>query len=192
MEKNSPKPVEDADRELVTKARQGDVESFGKLVNRYKQKAYFVALGYVRNHEDALDLSQDSFVKAFKSLRRFDTRYDFYPWLYRIVKNSCLNHLRRQRVENQVSLESLRESGHDVASAESGPAEVASRRELSRRLMEAIETLKPDHREIIMLRHFHQMSYAEIAQALGCPQGTVMSRLHAARRVLKNKIAPHV
>jgi len=85
------------DRALVIRAKRGEIEAFEQLVDRYKRKAYFAALSFVGNHEDALDVSQDSFVKAFRALKRFKVEFAFFPWFYTIVRNNCLNHLRRVR-----------------------------------------------------------------------------------------------
>ena len=173
------------DRTLVMRAKKGEVEAFEQLVERYKRKAYFIALSFVRNHEDALDISQDSFVKAYRSLKRFKEEFAFFPWFYTIIRNNCLNHLRRVRRRDEKSLEELEESGFQVLDGKAQPDEAADRTELCAKVRDAIGQLAAEHREIIMLRHFHGMSYREIADTLRCPQGTVMSRLHAARQRLK-------
>jgi len=173
------------DRVLAMRAKRGEIEAFEQLVNRYKKKAYFVALSFVGNHEDALDISQDSFVKAFRSLRRFRTELSFFPWFYTIVRNNCLNHLRRVRHRGEKSLDELRESGFDIFDAGVQPDEAAHGDELRGKVRKAIGLLSTEHREVITLRHFQGMSYREIAETLRCPQGTVMSRLHAARQRLK-------
>lgn len=174
---------------LVSAARDGNVAAFSKLVETYKRRAYFAALALVRNHDDALELSQEAFVRAFKAIDRFDVSRPFYPWLYRIVKNLCLNHLKRRSRRQEISIDVVEPWGHGIlASSGTGPAEAAERNELRDRLWQAIDHLSPDHREIILLRHFQEMSYAEIAEAIGCPRGTVMSRLHAARRNLRERL----
>jgi len=173
------------DRTLVMRAKRGEVQAFEQLVERYKRRAYFVALSFVKNHEDALDLSQDSFVKAFRSLKRFKDEFTFFPWFYTIIRNNCLNHLRRVRRRDEKSLDELEESGLQVFDSKARPDEAADRTELCEKVREAIGRLSAEHREIIMLRHFHGMSYREIAETFRCPQGTVMSRLHAARQRLK-------
>ena len=175
--------------DVVSKAQRGSVEAFSKLVELYKRQAYFAALGLVRNHHDALDLSQEAFARAFRAMGRFDTRRPFYPWLYRIVRNLCLNHLKRRARQKEVSIEVIDPRGSEsLPDHHADPARVAERNEMRERLWRAMQDLSPDHREILVLRHFQEMSYAEIAEALGCPQGTVMSRLHAARRKLRERI----
>jgi DNA-directed RNA polymerase sigma subunit (sigma70/sigma32) len=97
------------EKEIIRKVQYGDVAAFEDLVNAYKQKAYYVALGFVGNHEDALDLSQDAFVKAFKAIKTFDLNSPFFPWFYKIIKNHCLNYIKKnQRVRND-SLEEMEE-----------------------------------------------------------------------------------
>jgi RNA polymerase sigma-70 factor (ECF subfamily) len=173
------------DRTLVMRAKKGEVEAFEQLVERYKRKAYFVALSFLKNHEDALDISQDSFVKAYRSLKRFKEEFTFFPWFYTIIRNNCLNHLRRARRRGERSLDELEEGGFQVLDSKAQPDEAADRMELCEKVRNAIGRLSEEHREIIMLRHFHGMAYKEIADTLRCPQGTVMSRLHAARQRLK-------
>ena len=173
------------DRALVMRAKRGEIEAFEQLVEKYKRKAYFVALSFVKNHEDALDISQDSFVKAFRSLKRFKEEFTFFPWFYTIIRNNCLNHLRRVRRRGERSLDELEQNGFQILDSAAQPDEAVDRMDLCEKVRHAIGLLSTEHREIIMLRHFHAMSYKEIAETLRCPQGTVMSRLHAARQSLK-------
>lgn len=176
------------DRALVIRAKRGEIEAFEQLVDRYKRKAYFAALSFVGNHEDALDVSQDSFVKAFRALKRFKVEFAFFPWFYTIVRNNCLNHLRRVRRRDERSLDELEESGFRALDTCARPDEAAEKTEQRESVMTAIGMLEPDHREIIMLRHFQGMSYKEMAETLGCPTGTVMSRLHSARQRLREML----
>ena len=173
------------DRTLVIRAKHGEIKAFEQLVEKYKRKAYFIALSFVGNQEDALDVSQDSFVKAFRSLNRFKEEFTFFPWFYTILRNNCLNHLRRRRCRDETSFDELQESGFQILDNKELPDEAADRTELHEKLRKTIGLLSVEHREIIMLRHFQGMSYKEIAAALQCPEGTVMSRLHAARQSLK-------
>lgn len=176
----------------VIEARKGSREAFGALVRVYQRRAYTVAYSFVRNREDALELAQDAFVKAYKAIDRFDEKRPFYPWLYRIVKNTCLNHLKRKRCRAETSLEGLHDAGFDLADGARGPDGEAVRDELRHAILDAMDRLGPDHREILMLRHLQELSYAEIAACLSVPQGTVMSRLHAARRWLRNELEGRV
>ncbi len=172
----------------IVEAQQGDRAAFGALVRTYQKRAYAVAYSFVGNREDALELAQDSFVKAFKAISRFDTSMPFYPWLYRIVKNTCLNHLKKRKRRGETSLDGLMESGFDVSSEKHVPERDAQLGDLREAMVCAMEGLSEDHREIIAMRHVQEMSYAEMAACLDIPQGTVMSRLHAARRSLRMKL----
>jgi RNA polymerase sigma-70 factor (ECF subfamily) len=166
----------------------GDRHAFGVLVRQYQRQAYAIAYSFVGNREDALELAQESFARAYKAMDRFDSSLPFYPWLYRIIKNTCLNHLKKRNRRGEVSLEGMQETGFDVASATEAPDNSMHRLELKAQLAEALTTLPEDHREILVLRHFQELSYREIAECLGIPQGTVMSRLHAARKNLRSRL----
>jgi len=174
------------EKDIIRRVQIGDVAAFEDLVNAYKQKAYYVALGFVGNHEDALDLSQDAFVKAFKAIKTFDLNSPFFPWFYKIIKNHCLNYIKKnQRVRND-SLEELEEETFAQFEDERpDPRDVYADSETRHQLWRAIDRLKPDFREIIIMKHFHNLSYKEIAEALNIPIGTVMSRLFNARQELR-------
>ena len=174
------------EKNIIRSVQTGVVSAFEDLVNAYKQKAYYVALGFVGNHEDALDLSQDAFVKAFKAIKTFDLNSPFFPWFYKIIKNHCLNYIKKnQRVRND-SLEELEEETFAQFEDERpDPRDVYADNETRHQLWRAIDKLKPDFREIIIMKHFHNLSYKEIAEALNIPIGTVMSRLFNARQELR-------
>lgn len=174
------------EKEIIRRVQYGEVAAFEDLVNAYKQKAYYVALGFVGNHEDALDLSQDAFVKAFKAIKTFDLNSPFFPWFYKIIKNHCLNYIKKnQRVRND-SLEELEEETFAQFEDEKPtPRDMYEESETRINLWRAIDRLKPDFREIIIMKHFHNLSYKEIAEALNIPIGTVMSRLFNARQELR-------
>lgn len=176
------------EREVIRRVQEGDRKAFEELVNAYKRKAYYVAIGFVNNHEDALDLSQDAFVKAFKAIKTFDLNSPFFPWFYKIIKNHCLNYIKKSARARNDSLEELEEEQymqfHDERPCPGEQFVQSQEREL---LWEAIHRLKPDFREIIIMKHFHSLSYKEIASALDIPIGTVMSRLFNARQELRVK-----
>jgi RNA polymerase sigma-70 factor (ECF subfamily) len=178
-----------SDADLSQLARRGDIRAFEALVERYKERAYMVALGFVGSPEDALDLSQDAFVRAFRAMGSFREGAPFYPWFYAILRNACFNHLRRLKTRAETSLDTARECGFDVADGAPGPDECAERAELRRIVAVELRNLEPAHREILMLRHFESLSYREIAEVLGCPVGTVMSRLYTARKALGARLA---
>ncbi len=173
---------------LLRAASQGDRTAFGRLVDMYQKRAYTAAYAMVNNRQDALELAQEGFARAFKAMGRFDTAQPFYPWLYRIVKNACLNHLKKKRRHGEVSLDSLVESGFSPPSHATTPMQAATRDETRTEIWRAIEQLPAMHREILVLRHFEDLSYSEIAECLDIAPGTVMSRLHAARRKLREAL----
>lgn len=178
--------VNDAD--LSARAMRGDIRAFEALVELHKERAYMAALGFVGNPEDALDLSQEAFARAFRAMGRFREGAPFYPWLYAILRNACFNHLRRLRTHGEVSLDAAHDLGFDAADTADGPDLLAERSEIRRFVREELGKLDPPHREILLLRHFEGLSYREIAEVLGCPIGTVMSRLYAARGALRKRM----
>lgn len=170
---------------LVSEARNGDRAAFGALVRLHQRRAYAAAYSILGNSEDAVEVAQEAFVRAFRAIDRFDPKMPFYPWLYRIVRNACFNHLRKRRRRAEVSLQLLMEEGYDATHDGRSPEEAAELEELKRSIREAMKTLSPEHQEILRLRHFLELSYSEMAECLHIPQGTVMSRLHAARKALR-------
>jgi len=171
---------------LMALASRGDEAAFGELVRRNMRRAYFSALGLTGSHEDALDLSQEAFTRALRASRRLDPERPFYPWLYGILRRLCLNHLRDGRARS-AKLETAGSWLVDEArerAAETGPENSTEREELRRRVAAAIEALTPIQREVLLLREFEGLRYAEIAALLEIPEGTVMSRLYAARKAL--------
>lgn len=176
------------DAELASKAKRGDIDAFGELVERYKERAYMIALGFVGNPDDAMDLSQEAFVKAFKAMRTFKDGRGFYPWFYAILRNTCFNFLRRRKVRKESSLDAAQEYGFDVVDGAPDPSATLERKELRALVRAKIDNLAPVHKEILLLRHFELLSYKEMAVVLECPIGTVMSRLYAARQALKSRL----
>jgi RNA polymerase sigma-70 factor (ECF subfamily) len=150
------------------------------------QRAYYAALGIVGSHDDALDLSQDAFVRAYRARGSLDPDRPFYPWLYQILRRLCFNHLRNQKTRRARLAEAagwLADTAADRA-APLAPDRAVERVELRERLERAIGTLPPHEREVLVMREFEGLKYREIADLLGIPIGTVMSRLYAARRAL--------
>ena len=150
------------EKEIIRRVQYGEVAAFEDLVNAYKQKAYYVALGFVGNHEDALDLSQDAFVKAFKAIKTFDLNSPFFPWFYKIIKNHCLNYIKKnQRVRNDSLEEMEEETFVQFEDDKPTPRDQYEESETRLQLWRAIDRLKPDFREIIIMKHFHNLSYKE-------------------------------
>lgn len=179
---------EQSDADLASKAKRGNIDAFGELVERYKERAYMIALGFVGSPDDAMDLSQEAFVKAFKGMRTFKDGADFYPWFYAVLRNTCFNFLRRRKTRRESSLDAAQEYGFDVADVAPDPSTTLERKEMRALVRAEIDKLAPVHKEILLLRHFELLSYKEMADVLGCPIGTVMSRLYAARQALKVRL----
>lgn len=163
------------ERQMLERVRRGDREAYQGIVQSYMQTAYYIALGFVRNPQDALDVSQDAFVRAFRKIKQYDPEKRFFPWFYRLLKNLCLDHIKKRRRLAEVPLEDVqvfREDKHN--------------RELKEILWKGIEQLPFEQREVIILRYFQQCSYQEIAEVTGKPMGTVMSSLFYAKKKLKD------
>jgi len=176
--------------EIIARAKAGDHEAFRVLVERYQGRAYRLALRIMGDEDLAQDVVQEAFLKAYGSLGRFEGRSKFYTWLYRLVFNLCIDTKRRDRSLAQVewSEEQALDVAPEAGAAGIGHPDAASpsreleRKELRELMTYAIEALPEDARRTLVLREVDGLSYAEIAQSLGVPKGTVMSRLHYARR----------
>jgi RNA polymerase sigma-70 factor (ECF subfamily) len=172
---------------LVSRARDGDTDAREKLAREMGDAAYVFALQITGRPESARDIAQDSVVRFFRSLDRFDEGLAVEPWLFSIVRNMARDHARREKVRRHDSLDAWLESGGQRAAEaeQTDPAAVAERRELQQRVWRAISELSETHRETVVLRDYHGLSYRQIAGVLAIPEGTVMSRLHAARKNLR-------
>ena len=178
------------DRVLVTAARAGDRPAREALGRRVGRSAYVFALQLTGDREAALDIAQDGVVGFFRRLDRFDVERPIEPWLYQIVRNRVRDLARRDRLRRFDSLDALLEEGQLVGQdTTQDPAMDVERAELRRRIWSSVSQLSDPHREILVLRDFHGLTYREIAEALSIPQGTVMSRLHAARTSLRGLLA---
>jgi RNA polymerase sigma-70 factor (ECF subfamily) len=178
------------ERSVIERCKKGDREAFAFIVHKYMKPAYYVALGYVGKPEDALDLSQDAFVNAFRHLRRFDSSKAFFPWFYSILKNLCMNHLNRIRRRREDSIDEMAEvEGQAPIPVQTiSPEQTVVRKDLGTKIGRALQRLRPKEREIIILQHLQDYSYREIADLLDIPIGTVMSRLYSARRALRREL----
>jgi RNA polymerase sigma-70 factor (ECF subfamily) len=185
--------VPPSDWDLVQQARGGDRDAFRVLVERYQGKVAALAVGMLRSREDALDVVQETFTRAYQNLDRFKGDSGFYTWLYRIAFNLCIDAQRRDSKLPQVSL-TPGDRGEDSVPATADalrrdePFESARNVEIARRVQAAISELTHDHRAVILLREVEGLSYEEISQVLRCPKGTVMSRLHYARQQLQARL----
>jgi len=189
-----------SDATLVASVRAGDMRAFRVLVERYQRRVYAVAMRYCKNGDDAMDRTQEAFVKAHQNLEKFQGTSGFYTWLYRITTNVCLDFLRREkRHKGHADYDDQREKFAGDASVPtmgSGPGEAPDRAyqnlELGEQMKAALETLSPAHRSILILREVDGLSYDEIAAELDIPRGTVMSRLHHARGKMKESLAGYL
>lgn len=169
-------PEANDDGDLVQQAMAGNPDAFGLLVTRYQRVMYTVALRMVGNAEDARDITQDAFVKAYRQLAAFDPHYRFFSWLYRIQLNECFNALRARRPIDSI--------GPGVAAAGATPFDATLQTERRGQVAAALQQLTPEYRAVVVLRHFAGQSYEEIAAALDIPEKTVKSRLYSARQRL--------
>jgi RNA polymerase sigma-70 factor (ECF subfamily) len=173
--------------ELVAmqQCRRGSRKAFEVFVNKYMKDAYFIALGLVGNREDALELSQEAFIRAYRNIKQVKPDRKFFPWFYQILKNLCVSHLRKRKYRRAGSLD-VEGCPEVEATADCfSPEVVAARNEMKDKVWQAISQLDEKHREVIILRHFQNMSYDQIAEALFCNKGTVTSRLYYARKKLE-------
>ena len=170
--------MNDPDQGLVAQASAGDKAAFGKLVEKHYEMVYAVTYGVVGNREEALDVTQDVFIKVFRQIGDFRGQSKFKTWLYRISINSAIDACRRRRPEGPI------EEGALFESKIPGPREEASREETRKLVEKALESLNPEHRAVLVLREWQELSYEEIAEALQIEMGTVMSRLFYARKRL--------
>ena len=179
---------------LIAGAKHGDHSSFESLVDRFMGRAMSVAMSYVGNRDDALDLSQEAFYRVYKNLDRFREGEPFAPWFFRILRNACLNFLDKRRRGRTFSIHAKEPDGQDfpIPDGTFDPIASAESSEAQRQLWKAFQRLALKHREIIWLRHFEDMDYASIAKILDIPIGTVMSRLFHARQKLKQALEPYM
>jgi len=167
--------------EILAFVQKGDKEAYKEIVTRYMHSAYYVALAHVRNQQDALDISQEAFIRAFRRIKKFDLERPFFPWFYKILKNLCIDHFKKRRRLNEVPLEKVRilKTGHED-------------REMKDALWKGIEELPPEQKEVIILRYFRQLSYKEMADILDKPAGTIMSSLYYAKKRLKGIVGEYL
>lgn len=183
------------DLTLVKRVRSGDQRAFKLLVERYQRKIYSVALGMLKDKEEAMDVSQEAFVKVYRYLDHFKGDASFYTWLYRITVNICIDFIRRRGASRGEVVEFDENVQVDLSEANLGalgsrlgtnPQKSALRKELAEKIQEALAEVPEKHRAILLLREVEGMSYEDLARTLEIPKGTVMSRLfHARAKVQK-------
>jgi RNA polymerase sigma-70 factor (ECF subfamily) len=182
---------ERTDRELVTAAREGDAEAFGLLVRRHQRRVYRLAVHLLKSGAEAEDVTQDTFVRAYGALDRFDGRSEPFTWIYRICVNLSLNALRSRKTRRASSPDDPRIEGLLIDNRPAGgsPARTSADKQLGRALVEGIDELSDTLRTTLVLVCIDGLSHAEAGEVLGCPEGTVAWRVHEARKKLRGMLS---
>ena len=181
--------------DLVKRCQAGESEAFDELVGRYRTRVFGMIYNMVHSEQDAWDLAQDSFVKAWKSIGRFRGQSSFYTWIYRIVMNVTIDWLRKKQIKgagaefnDAIQLKEVDPAARTLPNPDALPYERMQRGEIRAEIDAAIAQLSPEHRAVILMKEIEGMQYHEIAETLGCSIGTVMSRLFYARKKLQNML----
>ena len=183
--------MDENEKNLVEKSAEGDIDAFETLIQSHQKKVYNIALRMTKNPEDAQELSQDAFVRAFIAIKKFRGDSSFATWLYRITMNVCTDFLRKRNKASVISIEqSVYESQQtmQLADNEPGPDEISEKNQLKKLVKEAMDLLPPEHREVLILRDLLDMTYKDIANTLSINEGTIKSRINRARENLKKVI----
>ncbi len=184
----SPDGTGESESALVDQARAGHTGARETLAQRYRPPAYVLALQMLGNRDDAMDVTQDAMLRFFTTLNSFDSERRVQPWLFTIVRNQVRDLWRRRRRRPGDSAPDADSLTSQLVSPAASPEADLRRQQLREEVWRALATLSSEQREIIVLRDFHDLSYNDIAQVLGIPIGTVMSRLHGARRQLRARL----
>ena len=184
----------DADAELLRAVKAGDATAYRGIVEKYQTRVYAMVYGMVRNREDARDITQDAFVKAYHNLDSFRLESSFYTWMYRIAMNLAIDFLRKRTRQKTTSFEeevATRDGDGGIADlhTEDDLRRTLERKQLNKRIMDAVDELPADQKQAILLRELEGLSYKEIADIMEIPEGTVMSRLFYARKKLQKVLA---
>lgn len=195
MEEKKPKVSKNTkeDRQLVAAAKLGESSAFETLLKKYRKSVYYMLLKMVKNADDAEDLTQEAFAKAFNSIEKFDSKYAFSTWLFRIATNNCIDYIRKKRVQT-VSIDQPVEGDDgssmrfDVRDDDLDPNESMLKKQRKRYLNMAIDQLPEKYRVLVHLRYFKELSYEEVANELQIPLGTVKAQLFRARELLNQEL----
>lgn len=179
-------PPEHADTALAARAAAGDLQAFEDLVRRYRNDVYALSYHFVRNREDAWDISQEVFIKAYRAIGRFRGESSFKTWLLRIAANHCKDTFKRRKIPTVAFDEALGTDQHPQDGL--APDQAMAARELGAAIEQAIDGLSPIHKTAFLLREFEDLSYQQMAEVMQCSLGTVMSRLHHARKKLQRAL----
>lgn len=185
--------MSNSEKELIRKAKNGDVYSFEKLIKDYQINVYNLAFRILGNKEDAYDVSQEAFIKVYKSIKNFKEESSFSTWLYRLVSNTCLDYLKKNKkvktLNTTISSNDNQNIDLQIKDNSRTPDEVLETKEEIDMLISALNELSEQHRVVIVLRDIQGFSYSEISKVIKCSEGTVKSRLNRARWKLKDIIA---
>jgi len=192
--------LEADDKTLVERAKQGDEAAFKELVLKYQRKVYMNIYSMISNHQDTVELSQEVFLRVYKHLPSFEGTSSFYTWLYRITRNLCIDYYRKRKLKAYEyddkfrHAPALQEEVFPVVSSASRetPTGRLLREELAEKIHEAMGKLSQKHREVLVLRELEGLSYQEIADTVGISIGTVMSRLHHARKKMQERLSRYL
>ena len=187
----------DSDGVLVKRVQAGEVAAFDTLICKYRERVFGVIYNMTSNREDAADLTQDAFIKAFQSINRFQGQSSFFTWLYRIAVNSTLTHLRKSRLRSFFSFEKINEEDKsaeviDKITDKAGVEREVLIKELQEKLNEAMQKLSTKHRTVVTLFEIDGLSHEDIVDVVGCSVGTVRSRLHYAKQLLQSELEPYL
>jgi len=196
---SSPERQKEADEDLVIvrKIQDGDVDAFDALILKYRERVYSVIYNLTSNREDASDLTQETFIKAFQSINRFKSKSSFFTWLYRIALNTSLTYLRKNKLRRFFSFEKMVDEDHtegfiENMTADSDSDKAALMSELQEKLNDAFQKLSVKHRTVITLFEIDGLSHKEIAEIVGASVGTVRSRLHYAKQFLQGELKDYL
>ena len=190
------------DAELVAQIRAGNHDAFRVLYQRYHRRVYALAFGVVQNADDALDVVQDGFIKAHRHLDKFEGNSSFYTWLYRIIMNLSIDHIRKHKRARHVDFDDAIDHGQDEGGVGEdallprvlgqNPGKSLVRKEIREQIGKALAELSDNHRAVLVMRELEGMSYEEMAQAMQCSKGTIMSRLFHARRNMQKRLLEYM
>lgn len=189
------------DIELVEQARAGNHDAFRVLYQRYHRRVYALAFGVVQNADDALDVVQDGFIKAHRHLDKFEGNSSFYTWLYRIIMNLSIDHIRKHKRGRHVDFDDAINHGQDEDALGDellprmlgqNPGKSLVRKEIREQISKALAELSDNHRTVLVMRELEGLSYEEMAQAMKCSKGTIMSRLFHARRNMQKRLLEYM
>jgi len=183
--------VNPEETEVISRCQRGDQEALKEIFDKYHEKVYRIAYGVVRQREEALDIVQEVFIKLFRSIKNFKGRSRFYTYLYRMVMNTAIDHARKT---GKQLISSLDEEGSFEPSdeVEKGPERILLQKELEERVKRAMDKLPAEQKAALIFRDVEGLSYQEIAEAMGCSIGTVMSRLHYGRKRMQELLKDYV